>query len=268
MYKATINKQFQLKGVGLHSGRPVNISFKPSSEGSGIVFIRTDLNGGKRIKACLNNVTSTVRGTNLGDIFTVEHVLSALYCMGITDVEIEIDSPEPPAFDGSSWPIVEALKNAGKASYSQKSNIVGVKGPMIIRSEEKAIFAFPSDRFKIDFMINYRFPFIGAQYFRYEFGQRSYEEQIALARTYGFVSELETLKTKGLGLGASIDNAIAISDTGYVNELRYPNELVRHKILDLIGDLSLTGCEIKAHIICIGSGHAMNIELANGLVSI
>ena len=265
MLQHTIKKEITISGIGLHTGRNVNIRLKPAGADSGIVFIRTDLPGRPRIKANLNNVSSTVRGTNLGDINTVEHVLSALYALSITNLEIEISGQEPPALDGSSKQYCELIAKAGIAEQSLEVKCIELSGPLFAAEDGKSLIAVPSDRFKVSFMINYPSGFIGTQFYKSEINSGKYVKDIAPARTYGFIDELEALKKQGLALGASEENAVAIGRDGYLTKLRFKDELVRHKILDLIGDLSLLGADIKAHIIGIRSGHGLNIKLAKKL---
>jgi UDP-3-O-acyl N-acetylglucosamine deacetylase len=265
MKQNTIKNSIAINGIGLHTGKEASIKFNPSAPSTGITFIRTDLSGHPKIMADLENITSTVRGTNLGNIHTVEHVLSALYALSITNIEIELDSPEPPALDGSAKGYCELFKKAGIFKQNGDFPVIKLRAPLVIRDNEKAIIAIPDNSFKITFMINYAVPFIGTQVLQFKFDENRYLKEIAPARTYGFMNELEALKSKGLALGASTENAVAIDNNGYVNEPRFHDELVRHKALDLIGDLSLMGAEIKAHIICIRSGHAMNIAFAKKL---
>ena len=263
MKQNTIRKEIIISGIGIHSGRKVSLKLKPAFANSGIVFIRTDIDERPRTAASLENVTDSARGTTLGgSVLTVEHLLSALYALSITTLEVDIDGPELPVLDGSSRPFCDAIMKAGFLDQKLPVKPVSLKGPAVVRDGDRCLIALPSDRFRVSFMINYPVPFISAQYHSFEFDRNAYVKEIAPARTYGFMSELEALKAKGLALGAGADNAVAIGDKGYVNPLRFHDELVRHKILDLIGDLSLIGREIKAHVIGIRSGHDMNIKLA------
>jgi UDP-3-O-[3-hydroxymyristoyl] N-acetylglucosamine deacetylase len=263
MNQNTIRKEISISGIGIHSGRKVSLTLKPAFADSGIVFIRTDLDGQPRFTVSPENVTDTSRGTTLGgSVHTVEHLLSALYALSITNLEIDINGPELPILDGSGKPFCDAVMKAGLLDQKLPVRQASIREPAVVRDGDRCLIALPSDRFRISFMINYPVPFIGAQYHSFEFDRNAYVKEIAPARTYGFMSELEALKAKGLALGASSDNAIAITDKGYAGPLRFHDELVRHKILDLIGDLSLAGREIKAHVIGIRSGHDMNVKLA------
>jgi UDP-3-O-[3-hydroxymyristoyl] N-acetylglucosamine deacetylase len=265
MLQHTIRKEISVSGIGLHTGKNVNIRLKPAGADHGIVFIRTDLPGRPMTKANLNNMSSTVRGTNLGNISTIEHILSALYALSITNLYVEIDGPEPPALDGSTKQYIELIAKAGITDQASEVKCITVNEPVFIAEDGKCLIAVPSDRFTVSFMINYPLGFIGTQFYKFEFSSRKYVKDIAPARTYGFIDELEALKNQGLALGASEENAVAISRDGYLTKLRFKDEMVRHKILDLIGDLSLLGAEIKAHVIGIRSGHGLNIKFAKKL---
>jgi len=265
MNQNTVKNEIIISGIGLHSGKAVSLKIKPSSVGTGIVFIRIDLPGQPKIQARISNVTSTIRGTNLGEVNTVEHLLSALYAFNITNAEIELDSPEPPVLDGSSKAFCDLIRSAGTVCQGSALPCITVKKPIIIQDKDRSIIALPSNRFIISFMIDYCVCFIGCQYFRFSFYSKGYSKEIAPARTYGFMEELSMLKEKGLALGATRENAIVIDKDKYLTKLRFHDELVRHKILDLIGDLSLLNSQIKAHIICIRSGHDLNFALAKNL---
>jgi len=265
MLQHTIREEVSISGVGMHSGKNVRAKLIPSKVGSGLTFIRGDLPGKPRTKADLTNVSSTARGTNLGGINTIEHILSALFALSITNLEIELNGPELPALDGSSRPYCDLIMKTGIISQGSKVKCVKVIEPAIEMNNGKCLIALPSDRFVVSFMINYPIDFIGTQFYKFELNQKKYISEIAPARTYGFMDEVTSLKRQGLALGASLKNAVAIAKDGYITKLRFKDELVRHKILDLIGDLSLLGAEIKAHIIAIRSGHDLNIAFAKKL---
>ncbi len=275
MLQHTIKKETSISGIGLHTGKAVQVKFKPAGADSGINFVRSDLAGRPMIKADIRNVSSTVRGTNLsafakasadrGGINTVEHILSALYALSVTNLEIELNGSEPPSLDGSSKPYCDLIIEAGIAAQGYQTGCIEVKEPVFAAEEGKCLIAVPSDRFEVSFMINYPMDFIGTQFYKFEFSGRDYVNEIAPARTYGFMDEIKTLNRRGLALGADPENAVAIGKDGYLTKLRFRDELVRHKILDLIGDLSLLGTRIKGHIIGIKSGHDLNIKLVKKL---
>jgi UDP-3-O-[3-hydroxymyristoyl] N-acetylglucosamine deacetylase len=261
----TIRETVSISGTALHSGKKASVIFKPSRVNSGIIFVRGDLPGHPRVKADLKNVSSTDRGTNLGNIHTVEHILSALYALSVTNLEIELSGAEPPVLDGSSKPYCDLIKRAGIAPQGSKVKRIDITKPVFVFSDGKSVIALPSDRFTVSFMINYPIDFIGTQFYKFDFSGKKYAREIAPARTYGFMDEVISLKRQGLAFGASRKNAVAIGKDGYLTSLRFKDELVRHKILDLIGDLSLLGAQIKGHIIGIRSGHDLNIKFAKKL---
>jgi len=271
----TIKNEACISGIGLHTGKTVQIKFKPAKVDSGIYFVRTDLPGHPVTKADVRNVSGTVRGTNLsafakasadkGEIHTVEHVLSALYALSVSNLEIELNGSELPSLDGSSKPYCDLLMKAGIAAQGSEAEYIEIKEPVFVAEKGKSIIAVPSDRFEIDFMVNYPMDFIGTQFYRFEFSGGKYVRDIAPARTYGFMDEIEALKKQGLAMGADPGNAVAIGRDGYLTKLRFKDELVRHKMLDLIGDLSLLGARIKGRVIGIRSGHDLNIKLVKKL---
>ncbi|MFH1710414.1 MAG: UDP-3-O-acyl-N-acetylglucosamine deacetylase [bacterium] len=265
MLQHTIRKETSISGIGLHTGKKVHVKFSPAKVNSGIVFIRTDLPGHPGIKADLSNISSTARGTNLAGIHTIEHILSALYALSVTNLEVRLDGPEPPALDGSSKPYCDLVIKAGIADQGSKIKCIKVTNPVFAMEDGKCLIALPSDRFTVSFMINYPIDFIGTQFHKFELNSRKYVSEIAPARTYGFVDEVEALKKRGLAFGATTKNAVAIGKNGWLTKLRFTDELVRHKILDLIGDLSLLQVDIKAHVIGIKSGHDLNIKFAKKL---
>ncbi|MFC1559709.1 UDP-3-O-acyl-N-acetylglucosamine deacetylase [Candidatus Margulisiibacteriota bacterium] len=272
MFQKTLKKEVIFKGIALHSGKKVLLKMLPASAGVGISFVRVDIKGSPVIKASLFNISDIKRSTNLGfgkaKILTIEHVLSALSGVGITNVRIELDGPEPPILDGSAKGYVQAIKKAGIKKLGRKLRIINVKRPLILNSKGSQIAVLPSDRFKVSFMINYPGTFIGSQVFTFDSKTGSYESEIAPARTYGFMNEVKHLRKAGLIKGATLKNTIAITNKGYSTGLRFKDELVRHKILDLIGDLSLTGHYVRAHVIGIRSGHELNIKMAKKLMNL
>jgi UDP-3-O-acyl N-acetylglucosamine deacetylase len=269
MCERTIKECVSISGISLHSGLTSKIKFCPAPEGSGIVFARSDLPGSPSIPARVEYVFDTQRGVSLknggAEVRVVEHVLSAIFGLGIDNVKIELAGIEPPALDGSARPYVELLKNAGIVELNKVKNYFPVPSEVEIKDGEKSIKALPSDRFSVHFMINFPGTVIGEQEFAFDEGPNSFEKEISSARTFGFLSELEELKKAGLAKGASLENSLGISKEGYLNAPRFGNEAVRHKVLDLIGDLALFGRPLKASIIAIGTGHKHNIELCKRL---
>jgi len=270
IFQKTIKESISTDGIGLHSGEKSTIKFKPAATSSGITFIRTDLAGSPRIKAEVSNVFSTKRGTSLkngnAEVFVVEHVLAALAGLGIDNIEIEISGPEPPNLDGSALPYVKLLKQAGIAPLKEERRIIELKKEIRVSQNDSSIEARPYNGFRIDFVVNFPNTAIEEQSFSFEEGKTDFERDIAPARTFGFIEEVEKLKVQGLAKGASLENALALSKEGFVNSPRWNDEMARHKILDLIGDLALIGCGLKAYIIADKSGHELNIKFAREIL--
>lgn len=241
-----------MSGIGLHTGQDTSVTFFPAEDNSGIVF---SLNG-KKTRALAENVTDTKRGVSLGGIILVEHVLAAAAGAGLDNLMIELKSNESPAMDGSALPYYEAFLSAGIAEQRSDKKILEVKEPVEISEKEAKLIALPYSGFKVDFMLD--FPIIGLQEVRYD-GDFT---QVAGARTFGLAEELDSLVKSGLARGASLDNALGIDAKGYMNRPRFPDEPVRHKVLDLIGDLKLTGGEVRGHFKAIRTGHRHNVALA------
>lgn len=261
MNQKTIKKSFALEGIGLHSGQPTKITVKPASENSGIVFIVK----GQRIPATIDSLKDTRRGTSLNGIAVVEHFLSAAAGLNLANLEIEVDGEEMPAVDGSALPYIEAFLKVDLVEQDAPKIYLEIDRPIIIEEEKSFIKAMPFHGFKVNFVIN--FEGIGEQSFQYQEEKSSYIEEIAPARTFGYLEEHESLKKKGLALGASIENALVLSKTGYVNPPRFKDEPVRHKILDLIGDLALLGGPLHAEITAFASGHKLNTELVRRILN-
>lgn len=267
----TIGREVSFSGIGLHTGDSVTMRMKPAEPDSGIRFIRTDLPDRPVIEAAIENVTDVLRGTSIGKsdvkIHTVEHVLCAVAGLGISNLIIEIDGKEPPAGDGSALPYMRLIDDEAKIvnQHSQRKVLV-IKEPIQIIEEDKQLICLPCETYRISFTIEYSNPVINTQYACYDITERTFREEFAAARTYGFTSEVDALKARGLALGGSIENAVVVADDHILNDsLRWPDEFVRHKILDLVGDLSLTGVALQAHVIGIKSGHSMNFQLAKKL---
>ncbi len=262
MKRKTIADEISLSGLGLHTGKTSTIEFRPADKGSGIYFIHE----GKKIEAHPKNVSSTIRGTNLLTISTVEHVLSAVYGLKISDLEIFLDGDEPPAMDGSAKPFVEALITAGEKFYDEEQKDIEIKTHIKIESKDSYIEIIPFNHLAIDVVIDYSHTIAGIVRASFDEKENDYALDIAPARTFGLLEEVEDLKKNGLAKGASFDNAIAITKDGYSSPLRFENELARHKILDIIGDISLIGCQLKGKITSYKAGHKLNIELARRIL--
>jgi len=260
-----------IAGVGLHSGRPATIQILPASSGAGLVFV--DSPSGQEIAAVARNVIDTSRCTQLGFggsvIQTVEHVLSALAGCGVDDALIVSSGGEAPAVDGSALPFVTAIRTAGLVPVPNSSSApLTVDAPKLFTAGDSVILVEPSDRFRATVVLDYpNHSYIGTQVFRYDSGEMAYDTEVAPSRTYGFLHEVEALRAHGLALGASEENALVLGAHEYLGDRRFGDELARHKMLDLIGDLALAGRPIIAKITAIKPGHAANTMLARALSS-
>ncbi len=259
------------RGVGLHSGADAAVRFLPAPAGAGLVF--RDAHTGQEIPARAANVTDTSRCTRLAqgerEVQTVEHVLSALAGLGIDDAVIEFEGPEMPAADGSAAPFVQMLREAGLAVQpGQTVTPITLNASLFVSEGEAALAAFPADQFEATVVLDYpRQAYLGTLAARFVGGRDDYAAWVAPARTFGFVAELEMLKARGLALGATRDNAVALGQGGYETPLRFPDELARHKLLDLIGDLALAGRPVHARILALMPGHTLNTRLAGLLAA-
>jgi UDP-3-O-[3-hydroxymyristoyl] N-acetylglucosamine deacetylase len=257
-------------GIGLHSGQDVTITLKPASVGTGIVFIRIDLPGAPQVAARAANVTATMRATTLesgaAKVFTVEHLLAAFSALQVDNCLVEITAVEPPVADGSALPFVRLLQTAGIVQQDVLCTSRQVSQTQIVRVEDKFITVLPYDGLRITFTSINSHPSIGVQFGDYEITPEVFIKEIAPARTIGFMHEVEALQAQGLALGGSLDNAVVYDDEKVLTPLRFTDELVRHKILDVIGDLALAGL-VRGHVIAVKSGHALNTALAQQIVT-
>lgn len=268
--QTTIDNPVRMSGVGLHTGCQVSVELKPAPEDTGIVFRRVDLENFE-IEALRERVSRLVLATTLTKkgvmLWTVEHILSALYGLGLDNLYIDIDSLEVPILDGSARPFVEGVLQAGIREQSKERTFLKVKKPFRVEEGDKFISIQPAPGFRITYEIDFTHPLIGRQSLDLEVTQETYSREISFARTFGFYAEVEDMLRQGLIRGGSLENAVVLSDTGIMNgELRASNEFVRHKILDLIGDVSLCGFPLIGHIEACKAGHALHTDLATALV--
>lgn len=268
----TIQREIVVKGVGLHTGRKCTATFKPAPADFGRRFLRSDLPHFPEFTAAVDSVIDVVRGTTLGSgedrVYTIEHVLSALHGVGVDNVLIELDDNEPPIGDGSALIFVDALLAAGIEDQGKERPYFKVESPLAYESNQTVIRIEPGEGFQIDCEVDYNHPAIKHQKFVFD-ESTDYKTAIAPARTYCFDYEIEALKKRGLAKGGSLDNAIVIGPQGIYNPgrlLRFENEIVRHKILDLIGDLSLLGHPLKGRIVAKRCGHGHNINFLRKLI--
>ncbi len=262
----TIKKSVSVSGVGLHTGCQVSVTLQPAPSGSGLVFRRTDLQGFE-IEALQMWVSRVELATTLMKqgvrLSTVEHILSALYGCGIDNVYIDIDSLEVPILDGSSRPWVDMILEAGiEFSHSERSYLV-VTEPVCLSEGDKYIRMEPCFGFKVSYEIDFDHPSIGQQGIHLDINPETYKKELAFARTFGFYEQVEDLLKKGLVRGGTLENAVVLSKTGIVSgELRDKFEFVRHKAMDLIGDIALCGFPLMGHITAYKGGHALHTRLA------
>lgn len=271
-FESTILSPVSASGIGLHHGVPANVRILPAPAGSGIVFRRTDLNGFE-IPASFQHVARVSYATSLMRqgvlISTTEHLLSALYSMGIDNAIIEIDNLEVPILDGSSLPWVELLREAGAKQQRRQRRYLRLSRAIEVKGNGKRILIRPSDRFVLNCDVYFEHPLVGRQKLRFEVTPAGYAAEIAAARTFGFEHELDQLRNMGLIRGASLENAVCFTPGGVLNPegLRFANEPVRHKVLDLIGDLALIGRPILGEVVAERAGHAMHVALVARIMS-
>lgn len=264
-YQHTIGKALSYSGIGLHSGKEVLMTLKPADVDTGIVFVRTDLPGCPQIRALAENVSSTVKATTLSEngaeVFTVEHLMGALAMMEIDNIIIEMSSPEPPVTDGSAKVFCELLEEAGIEEQQAERKVYAVDKAFSVYDNDRYITILPYDGYRISFTSINKHPLLGTQYFDVLLDKETFKKEIMAARTVAFTEELEMLRKLGLGLGGSLENVVVFDKDKILSEPRFEDELIRHKILDVIGDLYLLG-PIKAHVIAVKTGHAFNSQIA------
>lgn len=274
MKRKTIKNTIEISGIGLHKGEEIKLALKSNGQESGeqgIIFKRVDVAGKNNIvKVDYRNLFDLERGTNIRNeddvkVHTIEHFLSALSVTGITDILVEISGNELPILDGSSAGFVEKLLEAEIVELESEIEPVVIKEPVIFSDEKagKYVMALPYDNFKISYTIDFNHSFLKSQYFEIEVNLENYMENIARCRTFAFDYEIEFLKKNNLALGGSLENAVVVGADGPLNPegIRYPDEFVRHKILDIVGDLYVLGRPLQAHIIAIKAGHYVNSKL-------
>lgn len=262
----TIGKSVTYKGNGLHSGMPVTMTMHPADAGTGIVFRRTDIAGAPEVPAKSCYITNTMRATTLekgeAKVFTVEHVLSGLFALEIDNCIIEMDSPEPPVGDGSSKTFVDMVLEAGILEQEETIDILTLDHSVAVyEGNNKFVAALPYDGLRVTFTSINSHPLLGCQTVDVVIDQDTYKEKISPARTIGFTWELEAMQKMGLAKGGTLENAVVYSEDKCLSKLRFPDELVRHKILDVLGDISLVG-PLHAHIIAVLGSHKLNAELS------
>jgi len=262
----TLKKEITIKGKGLHTGRDIKMRLRPAPGDAGIIFIRTD-KGGIEIKASVSSVADTAFATTLASngvkIGTVEHLLSAFAGLNIDNVYVELDGPEVPIMDGSALPFVSMIIEAGLTKQAKTVSCIRILELQVVTEGPCQIAVAPYEGTRITYRIHYTHPAFGEQKMGIDITGSNFIDELAPARTFGFLRDVEMLRARGLAKGGSLENAIVVGEDEVINkgELRFKDEFVRHKILDAVGDFSLLGLPIYGHIIADKSGHTLNIRL-------
>lgn len=270
----TLNEPTAFSGIGIHTGKVVNLRFCPAKEGNGVTFKRTDLPGQPIIPAALEYVQDTSRSTTIGikdiRIHTVEHVLAAIKACQIDNVCIEISSIEPPVGNGSSDVFVDMIEKVGRKEQQASTHIFKIEYPVYWSEGDIHLVALPYDGYKISYTLSYpNSKFLRSQFQSIVINHENFKKEIAPCRTFSLYKEIEALMDRSLIKGGSLDNAVVIMDDAILSKggLFFPDEMARHKILDLVGDLSLIGFDFHAHILAIRSGHASNCAFAQKILN-
>ncbi|MDR1835097.1 MAG: UDP-3-O-acyl-N-acetylglucosamine deacetylase [Fusobacteriaceae bacterium] len=269
MKRKTVAQEICCEGIGLHKGLPVTMRLIPR-ESDGILFRRADLEPGKNeIKLSLANTFDLTRGTNIKNeegaaVYTIEHFLSALAAAEISDLMVELDGNELPIGDGSTRHFLELFRRAGIRELDAEARDLVINTPVWLQKGDKTLVILPYEGYKITYAIRFEHAFLKSQLAEFEITPETYEKEIASARTFGFDYEVAYLKKNNLALGGSLENAVVITETGVLNPegLRWPDEFVRHKMLDIIGDLKVLNRPIKGHVIAVKAGHELDIAFA------
>lgn len=273
----TVKEKIACQGIGLHSGQNVTLQILPAAEDNGITFFRTDMLRHAELRACIDHVSDTTLATTLQNglngsratVGTVEHLLAALMGMGIDNARIAVDGPEVPIMDGSAFPFVRLIQKAGIELQRKSKRFLVIRREVKIQDGDKIAKAMPGSGFSIRCTLDYDHPLIPATPFEFYYSERMFQRDLAKARTFGFLKDVKAMQARGLAQGGSLDNAVVIDDYQVLNPegLRFPDEFIRHKVLDALGDLALLGLPVVGKIRLHRSGHAMNTELVRQVLS-
>jgi UDP-3-O-[3-hydroxymyristoyl] N-acetylglucosamine deacetylase/3-hydroxyacyl-[acyl-carrier-protein] dehydratase len=269
----TIARQVSLEGCGVHCGEPATLTFAPAEAGSGIRFRRTDLDGAPEVPATLDHVLGTELGTSLAAgearILTVEHVLAALVALRIDNVRVDVSGREVPIRDGSFADYLKALEDAEPTDQEADARVLTVRSPVTLSCATGSSYvATGAEGLRISATIDFEHPAIGRQYGSFEIDLVGFREEVAPARTFGFMADAEALRARGLALGASLENTVVLDDDGVMNDgLRFDDECLRHKVGDIVGDLALLGARVRAHVVAERPSHGGNVALAKALAA-
>ncbi len=268
----TLGGSASISGIALHTGDRVNLTMRPAPADTGILFRRTDLPGSPEVLAHASNVTGTQRGTTIttgpASVHTVEHILASLNAFGVDNALVEMDGPEPPVADGSSLPFVEMIKKTGTEAQDQDRRFIEIDRPLFLEFGDTKLIAVPHPTFKISCTVKYGAIALDCQYQSMEINAETFENELCQARTFCLYEEIEALMAANLIRGGSLDNAVVIKKNAILSRdgMRYPDELVRHKMLDIVGDLYLLGCRLRGHIIAVKPGHPSNVAMAQHIL--
>ena len=265
-HQRTLEQPVRCKGIGLHSGEKVEMTLHPAPANHGVIFRRTDLAAAPTIEARPGHVVNTQNATTIAkdgaSVRTIEHLMSALAGMGVDNVRVDLAGPEVPAMDGSAAPFVGLLLQAGIRRQFAPKTFLKVRQPISVEVDRRSLRIVPSQRLKVIYTMCFDHPVLGEQTVAMELGRERYAREVAPSRTYGFLKDLDALARLGLAKGGSFGNSLVIGEEGVLNgPLRFPDELVRHKILDLLGDLYLLGKPLVGTIIAHGAGHQLHVQL-------
>ena len=268
----TLANSVSCTGVGLHSGQPATLTLRPAPPDTGIVFVNRNGQAGASLAASVEHLVATELCTAISgngvQIKTIEHILAALAGLNVDNAYVEVDAGEAPVMDGSSAPFVRMIRSVGIIPQNRSQSFLKLTRPLEVVDGSKRIRIEPSATPRITYSIQYNHPLIQTQAYSYEYSAGAFESEIAEARTFGFLQEVEALWARGLGRGGNLDNTVVLSKDGVLNEsgLRFANEFVRHKVLDLIGDFSLLGLPFIGHLIADRSGHALHTRLVKQIL--
>ncbi len=272
-HQRTLSASVFCQGIGLHTGQAVTLTLRPAPANHGVVFVRTDLARPVSIPATAEYVVDTALATSLGKdgvrVGTVEHLLGALLGLGLDNVRVELDGPEVPIMDGSAGPFAYLVQTAGVRVQEAPKSFVVVKKAVSVRDGDKEASLSPCDCFRMDVAIDFHHPLVSRQRLEMDFSGRAFVREVSRARTFGFLRDVEKLKAAGLARGGSLDNAIVVDDFSILNAdgLRFPDEFVRHKALDAMGDLALFGHPVIGSLKAVKSGHALHLRLVQQVLA-
>jgi UDP-3-O-[3-hydroxymyristoyl] N-acetylglucosamine deacetylase len=270
--RKTIEDIIHSEGIGIHSGKISKLRFLPADINTGITFIQKKYGMKSPIKASPENVVDTNYAITIANdkwrVSTVEHLLSFFYIFGITDIIVEVDGNEIPIYDGSISPIINIFNEKKFYTYEEINYPINILNPIWIFNDDKFILILPAEKPEITYIIRYDHPAIKTQYAQFNLSREIFIKEIAPARTYGFIKDIAFLHKNSLGLGGSLQNTLLISDDSYLNDPRFEDECVRHKILDFIGDISLIGKPVIGHFIVCKSGHTLNLSFVKKMKEI